>query len=112
MSGKVVEVEDEKQFDELLRKWDRVAVDFNAEWCGPCKKMTPIYKELAAETKNVLFVSIDVDKNDDLASRFSEDTAAIPCFIFFHKGKQQTTLKVQGASEKKLKTSIAALSKL
>jgi thioredoxin 1 len=90
----------------------KVAVDFSADWCRPCKKMAPIYSSLAENHRNVLFVSVDVDKNEDLTGRFPDETSSIPSFLFIYNGKPQDGLSVAGASDKKLRESAAALAKL
>lgn len=63
-----------------------VVVDFYAEWCGPCKIMTPILDELAAEYLNdVLFLKIDVDAAPALAEEFG--VMSIPTIKVFNDNK-------------------------
>lgn len=64
-------------------------VDFYADWCGPCKKVAPILKELAAEYKNDIVVyKINVDNDKELASAFG--IRSIPTLLFIpKKGKPQ-----------------------
>jgi thioredoxin len=61
-----------------------VLVDFSAEWCAPCKRMHPILEELAAENSGVTILTIDVDKNPDLASALQ--VSALPTFMFYKDG--------------------------
>lgn len=64
-----------------------VLVDFSAEWCGPCKMITPILKELAKEMEGeASIVKVDVDAESELAQRF--DVMSIPTLILFKDGKQ------------------------
>jgi thioredoxin len=56
-------------------------IDFYADWCGPCRKVSPILKELADEYKGkVLVYKIDVDKEKELAAVF--DVRSIPAYLF------------------------------
>ena len=61
-----------------------VAVDFWAEWCGPCKMLGPVFAELASELPNVTFCKINVDQDPAPAIRFG--ITAIPCVLFFKDG--------------------------
>lgn len=61
-----------------------VFVDFHAEWCGPCKMTDPIIEELSGEMKDVKFVKIDVDANQELAAQYS--VFSIPTFLIFKNG--------------------------
>lgn len=70
---------------EVLEDQTPVLVDFYAEWCGPCKMTTPIIEELSGEVKNMKFVKVDVDSNQELASQYS--VFSIPTFIIFKGGK-------------------------
>ncbi|KAK2428699.1 hypothetical protein P8452_42632 [Trifolium repens] len=75
-----------------------MVIDFTATWCGPCKYMEPIIKELAAKYKDVEFIKIDVDELMDVASAFQ--VQAMPTFILVKKGK--VVEKVVGAKKEQL----------
>ena len=56
-------------------------IDFNAKWCGPCRKMEPILKDLAIKYDGkVIIYKVDVDKEKELASLFG--ISSIPAFLF------------------------------
>lgn len=75
---------DSDSFDDFIAKGN-VVVDFHAEWCGPCKMMAPHFKKAAETIKDVKFGKIDVDGNQEIASRF--DVMSIPTTIFFKDGE-------------------------
>lgn len=63
-----------------------VLVDFFANWCGPCKMMSPLIDELSEELKGKAKVfKVDVDKEDSLASKFG--IMSIPTFMIVKHGK-------------------------
>ena len=64
----------------------KVLVDFWAEWCFPCKQLTPIYEETSNEIKDIKFTKLDVDKNPDIAQEY--EIRGIPTLIFFDDGKE------------------------
>ncbi len=73
---------------EVAEKKGLVMVDFYADWCGPCKLTSPIIEELSEEHKDVSFIKVNVDNNQELASQYS--VFSIPTFIVFKDGKLAT----------------------
>lgn len=64
-----------------------VLVDFYAEWCGPCKMAAPIMEKLSGEySDKAIIAKVDVDEEQDLASRFG--IMSIPTVIVFKAGKE------------------------
>ena len=82
---------------ELQVPGKHAVVDFYADWCGPCKKVSPILKELAAQYKDdIVIYKINVDNEKELASAFG--IQSIPTLLFIPKtGKPQIA---QGALSK------------
>jgi len=74
-------------FKEIINQKTPVLVDFSAAWCGPCKTMVPILKEVKQQLKDkVKIIKIDVDKNQSTAASFQ--VQGVPTLILFKEGKQ------------------------
>ena len=70
----------------LAERQEAVVVDFWAEWCGPCKAITPVLEELAQEyAGKVTIVKLNVDEHPGVAARFQ--VRSIPTLLFFKGGR-------------------------
>ena len=78
------EINDE-QFNEMIKGDVPVVVDFHADWCGPCKVLSPILDELDDEIENVEFVKINVDHYPELSGSY--EIMAVPTVIMFKNGE-------------------------
>jgi thioredoxin 1 len=64
-----------------------ILVDFFAEWCGPCRMLSPVIEEVASEMEDKSFVGkVDIDKEINLASKYQ--VTSVPTLILFKNGKE------------------------
>lgn len=74
-------------FDTIIQSEKPVLIDFFATWCGPCKMLSPILKEVKDSLGDrVSIIKIDVDKNQQISSQYQ--VRGVPTMILFQNGKQ------------------------
>ncbi len=74
-----------KTLSEMIHSDKPVLVDFSAEWCGPCKMMAPVLKDLKKDVKeNVTILKVDIDKNPQAAQLYN--VQSVPTLIIFQNG--------------------------
>ncbi|KAJ2506670.1 thioredoxin trx1 [Coemansia sp. RSA 1694] len=106
----VITVKDKKHFNELIKSNPKVAIDFTATWCGPCKVIGPKFANLAGQFPEVAFLKVDVDEVSEVAQ--AQSITAMPTFQFFIEGKQSEKHKpVIGANLPTLTAALEALKK-
>jgi len=79
-----IEVTSEAQFRSLTSS-GVCAVDFHAQWCGPCKMVAPVFARLASSFPTIKFLKVDVDALSGVAATFS--VSAMPTFVVLREGK-------------------------
>jgi thioredoxin 1 len=84
-------IQDEQEFDSLLKTETLLVVDCTATWCGPCKLVAPLMDQLASEySGKVKVFKLDLDQNQIVAKRFN--IKSIPAVMFFLQGELVETL--------------------
>ena len=73
----------EKEFDSYIKE-GTVLVDFYANWCGPCKMLSPVLEEITNDRSEVNVVKIDVDQNENISKEFG--VMSIPTVLLFKDG--------------------------
>jgi thioredoxin 1 len=85
------EVTDETFADEVLNSKDTIMVDFWAEWCGPCRAVSPILDQIATEhADKIRIVKLNVDDNPQMAMRYQ--ITSIPAMKVFRGGEVVKTV--------------------
>ena len=91
MAGAMIEVTDETFQKEVLESPEPVLVDFWAPWCGPCRALSPIVEQLAAENEGKMkFVKLNVDNSPKAAQSYR--VQGIPTLMFFKGGQRAAEL--------------------
>lgn len=76
------------KFKSIINSSRPVLVDFYADWCGPCKQMPPILKQVKEELKDkVRIIKVDVDKNPNIATQYQ--IRSIPTLMIFKEGEMK-----------------------
>ncbi|WP_299582642.1 thioredoxin [uncultured Sunxiuqinia sp.] len=79
-----------EKFNQIIQGNTPVLIDFSAEWCGPCKMMAPILKQVKEQLgEQVRILKIDVDKNQEIAMKFQ--IRNVPTLMIFQNGQRKWT---------------------
>ena len=96
-------------FNQVINKYQYVMVDFCANWCGPCKKISTFVDELSnkSDYSHIYFCKIDVDEVDEASNIFN--VQSLPTFIILKERK--VINKLEGASNERLINLLSQLHK-
>ena len=81
----VISVNSKNFSEEVLNNKGKVLVDFYADWCGPCKMMSPVIDQISEEVPDVKVCKLNVDNAQDIASEY--DVMSIPTIMIFENGE-------------------------
>jgi thioredoxin 1 len=87
----------------LAKQAEAAVVDFYADWCGPCGKLSPIVEKISDEYENVEFFKLDIDADMDIAMNYK--IVSIPTLLIF-KGGEKVGQLVGYMEEAELKANI------
>lgn len=102
----VTDVTEKTFVDEVLMSGGLVVVDYWADWCSPCKQLSPIIEELSNEYGDVKFVKVDTNSNPNLAAE--QGILSLPTLQFFSGGRVARSLS-GGKTKNALKKAIDEL---
>lgn len=83
----MIKITNEAEFEQIITTANGlVVVDFNADWCGPCRMLATVLDQLATENPQIKILSVNVDQQSSLAERFH--VQSIPCVVFMQNGQE------------------------
>ena len=95
----IYQLNDKNFEDEVIKSDKPVIVDFYADWCGPCKMMTPIVSQIAGENMDTIKVcKLNIDENTSTAMKYR--VVSIPTLVFFKGGEMLG--RIEGAVPKSM----------
>ena len=83
----IIKIKDEEFEEKVLKNNKKVLVDFYADWCGPCRMLSPIIEEIAKENDEYEFVKVNVDDCPDVSRKYG--IMSIPTLIVFENGVEK-----------------------
>lgn len=102
-------VQSVEEFNALLAQGKPVVIDVFTTWCGPCKDMTPVVKELSDEYSDIVFIAIDGDNAATKSLKKKYEVQAYPTFVLIDKAGNVVE-KFSGGDKIRLQRSVKKLS--
>ncbi|PSH02252.1 MAG: thioredoxin [Nanohaloarchaea archaeon QH_8_44_6] len=92
---------DAEKMEEIQNSEETWIIDFWAEWCGPCKKLAPVYEELSEEIEDVNFGKVDMEENQQLGTQLG--VRALPTLVIM-KGNEEIARQTGAMPKEKLQS--------
>lgn len=103
-------VNNSKIFSDFLINYDKkVIIDFYADWCGPCKQLTPHLEEFEKKNTDIIFLKVNIDNEDCNKLTDLYNVSSLPTIIFINNKVQNDELKIVGLNIDLLNTNITKL---
>ena len=107
LRGGVKEIQSVQDFENVLNENEKVLADFYAEWCAPCKKITPEIQKLSEQFTLTSFVKVNIETVSELAEKYG--IKALPTFVFIRKGHVEKDFTVVGSKLETIKNNLQLL---
>ncbi len=99
-------ITDHPKLDKLLKKHGKCVIKFTAAWCGPCRRIGPLFKSLSQANSDIRFIEIDIDEADESITQKYKVTS-LPCFVAINQ--EHESGRLLGANDDSLKTLVSSL---
>lgn len=83
----IIRIKEEEFEEKVLKNSKKVLVDFYADWCGPCRMLSPIIEEIAKKNDEYEFVKVNVDDCPEVSRKYG--VMSIPTLIVFENGVEK-----------------------
>jgi thioredoxin 1 len=84
--------------DDLIEQYSKIIIKFTSDWCGPCKRIAPVFKNHSENHMDILFIEIDIDTIEEYVVK-KYRVSRLPTFLGIKNGMSLDSAKVEGTSQ-------------